>query len=59
MTYEDITALMRPILRHRVLLNFQAESDRLTHGRHLEQNAGGHARRRRSNARDIESVQQR
>jgi MoxR-like ATPase len=29
-TYEDITALMRPILRHRVLLNFQAESDRLT-----------------------------
>jgi MoxR-like ATPase len=29
-TYEDITSLMRPILRHRVLLNFQAESDRLT-----------------------------
>jgi MoxR-like ATPase len=29
-TYEDITKLMRPILRHRVLLNFQAESDRLT-----------------------------
>jgi MoxR-like ATPase len=29
-TYEDVTALMRPILRHRVLLNFQAESDRLT-----------------------------
>ena len=29
-TYEDITMLMRPILRHRVLLNFQAESDRLT-----------------------------
>jgi MoxR-like ATPase len=28
--YEDVTALMRPILRHRVLLNFQAESDRLT-----------------------------
>ncbi|MEQ1946275.1 MAG: MoxR family ATPase [Bryobacteraceae bacterium] len=28
--YEDITALARPILRHRVLLNFQAESDRLT-----------------------------
>ena len=29
-TYEDVTSLMRPILRHRVLLNFQAESDRLT-----------------------------
>jgi MoxR-like ATPase len=29
-SYEDITSLMRPILRHRVLLNFQAESDRLT-----------------------------
>jgi len=28
--YEDVIALMRPILRHRVLLNFQAESDRLT-----------------------------
>jgi MoxR-like ATPase len=28
--YEDIIALMRPILRHRILLNFQAESDRLT-----------------------------
>jgi len=29
-TYDDITSLMRPILRHRILLNFQAESDRLT-----------------------------
>jgi MoxR-like ATPase len=29
-TYEDITKLIRPISRHRVLLNFQAESDRLT-----------------------------
>jgi MoxR-like ATPase len=29
-SYEDVTSLMRPILRHRVLLNFQAESDRLT-----------------------------
>ena len=28
--YEDVTALMRPILRHRILLNFQAESDKLT-----------------------------
>jgi MoxR-like ATPase len=29
-TYEDVTTLMPPILRHRILLNFQAESDRLT-----------------------------
>src|ERR1700759_5577412 len=26
-SYEDVIALMRPILRHRILLNFQAESD--------------------------------
>ncbi|MBV9265346.1 MAG: MoxR family ATPase [Acidobacteriaceae bacterium] len=29
-TYEDVRALAAPILRHRVLLNFHAESDRLT-----------------------------
>jgi MoxR-like ATPase len=29
-TYDDITSLMPPILRHRILINFQAESDRLT-----------------------------
>jgi len=29
-TYEDIRALVTPVLRHRVLLNFQAESDRLS-----------------------------
>ena len=29
-TYEDIRALATPVLRHRVLLNFQAESDRLS-----------------------------
>lgn len=29
-TYEDVSELMRPVLRHRILLNFQAESDRLT-----------------------------
>jgi len=29
-TSEDVIELMRPILRHRILLNFQAESDRLT-----------------------------
>jgi MoxR-like ATPase len=28
-TYEDIRALATPVLRHRILLNFQAESDRL------------------------------
>ena len=28
-TYEDIRALAAPILRHRILLNFHAESDRL------------------------------
>ncbi|MEO5926482.1 MAG: MoxR family ATPase [Bryobacteraceae bacterium] len=29
-TYDDVAALVRPILRHRILLNFQAESDKLT-----------------------------
>jgi MoxR-like ATPase len=29
-TYEDVISLMRPILRHRILLNFQAESDKLS-----------------------------
>lgn len=29
-TYEDVAALVTPILRHRILLNFHAESDRLT-----------------------------
>jgi MoxR-like ATPase len=29
-SYDDIRSLARPILRHRILLNFQAESDRLT-----------------------------
>jgi MoxR-like ATPase len=29
-SYEDVRALVRPILRHRILLNFQAESDKLT-----------------------------
>jgi MoxR-like ATPase len=28
--YEDIAALMVPIMRHRILLNFHAESDKLT-----------------------------
>ncbi|HLH43808.1 MAG TPA: MoxR family ATPase [Bryobacteraceae bacterium] len=29
-SYEDVRELVRPILRHRILLNFQAESDKLT-----------------------------
>jgi MoxR-like ATPase len=29
-TYEDIAALARPVLRHRVLINFHAESERLS-----------------------------
>ena len=29
-TYEDIRSLYTPVLRHRILLNFHAESDRLT-----------------------------
>jgi MoxR-like ATPase len=28
-TYEDIRSLAIPVLRHRILLNFHAESDRL------------------------------
>jgi MoxR-like ATPase len=28
-TYEDITSLVLPVLRHRILLNFHAESDRV------------------------------
>jgi MoxR-like ATPase len=28
-TYEDIRALYTPVLRHRILLNFHAESDKL------------------------------
>jgi MoxR-like ATPase len=29
-TYEDIQALLRPVLRHRILINFHAESEKLT-----------------------------
>ncbi len=29
-TYEDIATLATPVLRHRILLNFHAESDRLS-----------------------------
>ena len=36
-TYEDIRALFTPILRHRILLNFHAESDRLRQDDILQQ----------------------
>ena len=39
-TYEDITALVVPVLRHRILLNFHAESDADRHGRDSESPAG-------------------
>jgi MoxR-like ATPase len=29
-SYQDVQSMMRPILRHRILLNFQAESDKLS-----------------------------
>ena len=29
-TYDDITALLKPVLRHRILVNFLAESDKLS-----------------------------
>jgi MoxR-like ATPase len=29
-TYEDIQALARPVLRHRMILNFQAQSEKVT-----------------------------
>ena len=28
-TYDDIVSLVAPVLRHRILLNFHAESDRI------------------------------
>ena len=36
-TFEDIRALYIPVLRHRILLNFHAESDRLTQDDILKQ----------------------
>jgi MoxR-like ATPase len=36
-SYEDIRALFTPILRHRILLNFHAESDRLRQDDILQQ----------------------
>ncbi|BDC51945.1 ATPase AAA [Bryobacterales bacterium F-183] len=29
-TYEDVAALLRPVLRHRILVNFHAESEKIT-----------------------------
>ena len=39
-TYEDIRALYIPVLRHRILLNFHAESDRLKQDDILKKSAG-------------------
>jgi len=36
-TYQDIRSLLTPVLRHRILLNFQAESERLSSDDILEQ----------------------
>jgi MoxR-like ATPase len=36
-TYEDITSLVIPTLRHRILLNFHAESDRIDSEEVLQQ----------------------
>ena len=36
-SYEDVQSMARPILRHRILLNFQAESDKLTQDDILKQ----------------------
>ncbi|MBX7118592.1 MAG: MoxR family ATPase [Gemmatimonadaceae bacterium] len=35
--YEDVQALARPVLRHRVILNFQAQSEKVTTDRLVEQ----------------------
>ena len=39
-TYEDVRALYTPVLRHRMLLNFHAESDRLRQDDILQEGAG-------------------
>ena len=36
-SYEDIRALAAPVFRHRILLNFQAQSERVTTERIIEQ----------------------
>jgi MoxR-like ATPase len=36
-TYEDVTALAVPVLRHRILMNFHAESERLSSDKLLNQ----------------------
>ena len=47
-TYEDVGRWRRPMLRHRILLNFHAESDKLDARRHPETHAGCEAARRRA-----------
>ena len=39
-TYEDVRALYIPVLRHRILLNFHAESRPVEAGRYLEAGPG-------------------
>ena len=36
-SFEDIRALAKPVLRHRVLTNFHAESERVTPDQIIEQ----------------------
>jgi MoxR-like ATPase len=36
-SYEDVTALAIPVLRHRILVNFHAESDRIDQDEILRQ----------------------
>ena len=39
---EDIQALAKPVLRHRLVVNFSAESEGVTHRRHRRRAAGDH-----------------
>jgi MoxR-like ATPase len=36
-TFDDVKALARPVFRHRILRNFQAQSERVTADRLVEQ----------------------
>jgi MoxR-like ATPase len=36
-SYADVRALAAPVFRHRILLNFQAQSERITTDRIIEQ----------------------
>ncbi len=58
-TYEDIRALYIPVLRHRVLLNFHAESDRLKQDDILKKSTGveGRSEGLRIHRRDAEDAE--